>query len=182
MQRQAVHVWIYVASHDLSRRASELEGINLNLRVALIHNNDPQRVPILRENIRRVEHELGTKHEIQVTEISYQQEIEPHSKSVAFLRDIWYKALDLEWRKYIEAPLERGRWFREATTALYRRYWINNNSDVERWRRSSAIETVVTDKHVRAWDGFLETRADALIVFEDDAVFRDSSIAHSARY
>lgn len=43
------------------------------------------------------------------------------------------------------------------------------------WRRSSAIETVVTDKHIRAWAAFLETGADFLICFEDDAVFRSDS-------
>ena len=40
----------------------------------------------------------------------------------------------------------------------------------------SSIETVVTDKHIRAWSAFLETGRDFLIFFEDDAVFNDDSV------
>jgi GR25 family glycosyltransferase involved in LPS biosynthesis len=43
------------------------------------------------------------------------------------------------------------------------------------WKRNSFIETVVTDKHIRAWSAFLESDADFMICFEDDAVFKDDS-------
>lgn len=35
---------------------------------------------------------------------------------------------------------------------------------------------VVTDKHIRAWEAFLDMGGDFLICFEDDAVFRGDSI------
>lgn len=47
----------------------------------------------------------------------------------------------------------------------------------ERLPRNSAIELAVTDKHIRAWDRFLDSDADLLICFEDDAIFKESSAA-----
>jgi GR25 family glycosyltransferase involved in LPS biosynthesis len=44
------------------------------------------------------------------------------------------------------------------------------------WKRNSAVEMVVTDKHLRAWATFLDTSGDCLICFEDDAVFKSDSI------
>lgn len=47
----------------------------------------------------------------------------------------------------------------------------------ERLPRNSAIELAVTDKHIRAWDRFLDSDADLLICLEDDAIFKESSAA-----
>ncbi|MCJ7546066.1 MAG: hypothetical protein MUP30_04490, partial [Deltaproteobacteria bacterium] len=44
------------------------------------------------------------------------------------------------------------------------------------WNRHSFIETIVTDKHIRAWNTFIETGCDYLVCFEDDAIFMDDSI------
>lgn len=39
---------------------------------------------------------------------------------------------------------------------------------------------VLTDKHIRAWATFLDTDADFLLCFEDDAVFKDDSVQRLA--
>lgn len=36
----------------------------------------------------------------------------------------------------------------------------------------------MSDKHVRAWSAFLDTKADFIICFEDDAVFKENSISN----
>ena len=44
-----------------------------------------------------------------------------------------------------------------------------------RWKLQSATEISVTDKHIRLWDQFLDSSADFLVCFEDDALFKPES-------
>jgi GR25 family glycosyltransferase involved in LPS biosynthesis len=56
------------------------------------------------------------------------------------------------------------------------KWTVERDSTGASWPRNSAIEVTVTEKHIRAWGSFLDSGADFLICFEDDAVFRDDSV------
>jgi len=43
-------------------------------------------------------------------------------------------------------------------------------------KNNAFIETVLTDKHIRAWMQFMDSGADYLIIFEDDVIFKKDSI------
>lgn len=146
--------------------------IIMEICLALIHNNNPQRNAYIQPRLAELRTCLSRKFSATSLEVSFQPEIKPHGTPMAFLRDAIYLILDREWRRY---RLLRSRFLLSDAphflVGSFRKYSRTRGG----WRRSSAIEVVVTDKHIRAWAAFLETGADFLICFEDDAVFKDDS-------
>lgn len=116
--------------------------------------------------------------DVRLFEISFQSELRPHGTAMAFIRDLMYQWLDRDWKRYRGlAPI-----FFPRHIVSFMRYALKTKRYVSGggWLRSSAIEMMVTDKHIRAWSSFLETDGDYLICFEDDAVFKDDSIQRLA--
>jgi len=91
---------------------------------------------------------------------------------MAFFRDVVYQILDRDWLRYRHLPsfLPRHR-----ARLIYNNFNSGRYKENSGWRRSSAIEMAVTDKHIRAWAAFLDSGADYLICFEDDAMFQNNS-------
>ncbi len=88
-----------------------------------------------------------------------------------------YRKLDREWHRY--RLLKPCALLIDAAGFLkgsFVKYIVEPDRIGEPWQKRSAIEVMVTSKHVRAWGEFLDTDADFLICFEDDAVFRDDSV------
>lgn len=144
--------------------------------ISLIHNKNEERNCRIRPNIERLSKRLLDAFEVNCREFAYQPDLKLHPKMIAFLRECLYEVLDRRWRRYIDgrpkSVLKIARSLRKAAF-LYLR---SNCGEVDRRRRSSAIDAFVTSKHLRAWDACIESEADYLIVLEDDAVFRDDSI------
>jgi hypothetical protein len=152
----------------------------LRLCVALIHNNNEQRNALVRPNIDRLRAELSSLCSIETLEISYQTPIQPHGILLALRRDILKHRLEYEWRQYRQLESSVFRDFLGSIKSLEKKYLSRDTKSRDRWRRSSAIEVMVTDKHIRAWDRFLELDCDLLICLEDDAVFKPDSIEQFA--
>ena len=129
--------------------------------LALIHNHDVLRNAYIQVRLVELHDYLSSRFEVTSLEVAYQPAINPHSMPMAFFRHMLYQVLEFSWRRYRLIPALKGRTY----TLRSRRGW----------RRSSAIEMAVTDKHIRAWTLFLESGADFLVCFEDDAVFRNSN-------
>ena len=143
---------------------------SVSVSLALIHNNNPQRNAYIQPRLAALRTSLSRKFSATSLEVSFQSEIKSHSTPMAFLRDVIYQALDRDWLRYraLKPPLLP----RHVASFLRSSWKTRRYSGWRGWRRSSAIEVVVTDKHIRAWAAFLETGADFLICFEDDAVFQ----------
>ncbi len=145
--------------------------------IALIHNNNQLRNDYIRPHIETLLSAMEPHILVQTIEISYQPEIKPHSFLMAFLRDIIYENLGCRWRKY---RLLKTNKFLNTCSFIKKslvKYILNPSGAASRWKKSSAIEVMVTDKHIRAWMQFLDTGADYLIVFEDDVIFTDNCVA-----
>ena len=143
--------------------------------LALIHNNNQFRNDYIRPKIEDLTRNMDSHVLVKRIEVSYQSEIVPHSFFTAFMRDVIYQNLGCKWRRY---RLLKSRKFRSAVNffrASFVKYILNRNGAAIRWKRYSAIEVAVTDKHIRAWSHFLDSDSDYLIVFEDDVVFKDDS-------
>lgn len=147
----------------------------LSLLIGLIHNNNESRIGYVRPQIFKLVEEINGKVIADKFEISYQSEIVPHGFLIAVMRDFAYQYLGCKWRKYrLLKSLELHNqiiFFKN----LFVKYILNRNGFANRWKRNSAIEMMVTDKHIRAWSQFLDSDADYLIVFEDDVVFKEDS-------
>jgi len=149
--------------------------MHFSVCLALVHNNNKLRNDYIRPKIEALISSIEPHFLASKIEVSFQSEIKPHSLAMAFIRDVIYQNLDSKWRKY---RLLKSRKFRGAVNffrASIVKYMLNNNGIANRWKRNSAVEVAVTDKHIRAWSQFLDSGADYLIVFEDDAVFNDDS-------
>ena len=143
--------------------------------IALIHNNNLLRNTYIRPKIQNLTLGIQSPFTVSEFEVSYQGEIFPHNTSMAFIRDVIYQYLASKWRKYrLINSSELVHWV-NFLRASFVKYILNSNGMVNQWKRNSAIEVAVTDKHIRAWFHFLDSDADYLIVFEDDVVFKDDS-------
>jgi hypothetical protein len=96
-----------------------------------------------------------------------------HSGITAFIREVIRYKYDREYEIYklnrpLFLPLDIVRFLRNIT----HKYLYKSG---EKAKKLSAIEVVHSDQHVRAWTTFLQSDAEFLIVFEDDAIFKKNS-------
>ena len=145
--------------------------------VALIHNNNVLRNAYIRPHLKKLLGGMEPHIVAEKIEVSFQPEIRPHSTAMAFMRDLMYRKLNREWHRY--RLLRPRALLRDVVVFLkesYIKYVVERERIGDPWKESSAIEVMVTEKHLRAWGRFLDTDADFLICFEDDAVFKDDSV------
>ena len=152
----------------------------IKVAIALIHNNDKERLTYIKPKIDALITELQKEMSINFFEVNYQPELRPVSLKTAFFRDIMYWKLGREWNKYKKT---KNNFllidFQSIVRNSIKKYFFNKDI-AKRWSRACAIEMCVTDKHARAFYSALECRADYVICFEDDAIFVDDSIANVA--
>lgn len=149
----------------------------MSVCVALIHNNNMQRNAYIWPQLEKMVGSLEQYIVAEKIEVSFQPEIRPHSTAMAFMRDVMYRVLSREWHRYrLLKPLALLRDVVGFFKGSYIRYVVEREGIGEPWKKSSVIEVMVTEKHLRAWGRFLDTDADFLICFEDDAVFKEDSL------
>jgi hypothetical protein len=143
--------------------------------LALIHNNNDIRNNYLLPNLDALKSSPKLKFKVELLAISSQPEIVPHHSWLAILRSLIYEKLGREWSKYreISPPLILRSLFVFSWRSI-EKYLFEKSIGLV-WNRNSFIETIVTDKHIRAWNAFMETECEYLICFEDDAVFKEDS-------
>ena len=153
---------------------------NDTIALALIHNNNEERNARIRPSLSKLTAECEFISSL-VIDISYQSAVYPHSNRMAFTKDAMYKNLSRKWRRYrLDSTTWLPRDILRFTKKSIRRYIFDKKKDRETWKKLSPIEVAVTDKHIRAWSAFLDTDADYLLCFEDDAVFKQDSIPRLA--
>jgi hypothetical protein len=148
----------------------------LSVCLLLIHNNNAERNQVIKHGIISLANHIQQLYKTKIIEISYQPELRDHGTLLAFAGDLLYQYLGYKWAKYRLLPPSFSRTLCETLKHVFKRYVLDKNQSLTRWRRSSSIEVTVTDKHIRGWDAFLESGEEVLIVFEDDAIFNQNSI------
>ena len=146
---------------------------NINIGIGLVHNNNTLRNEILMPNIVHLKKILEKKYVVNLVDISQQPEVNNgHSFIQAIKRDYMYWKLNRQWSRYrrinqANVVLDALRLFR---TTLKK--YTKNSKKIQ---KTSFIETMVTDKHIRAWNSLAE-KNDYILIFEDDVIFEDNSI------
>lgn len=126
------------------------------LRVALIHNHDAGRLAHIRPALAG----LG---DATLTEVSEQPPLAAQTWPMLVWRKMLAWRLQRRWRAYREQP----QYFLPLDLLrLPRDIWRARD------RTKGQIEIYLSDKHTRAWRDFLGSNDNALLVLEDDAVFR----------
>jgi hypothetical protein len=142
--------------------------------IALIHNNHVKRNSYLLPLLEKLQATLSKQFDVTLIKTTYKPVIKPHTRSMAFLRDIIFQKLNRAWLRY---KLQKPPFLMRHILFLFK-FFIKTKRYAQgsSWLRSSAVEMVVADNHIRAWQIFLDMGGDFLICFEDDIVFRDDSI------
>jgi hypothetical protein len=152
--------------------------MRLKILTSLIHNNQIERVSYARSAITDLVSKVcsnGENIEMKLIEISYQPKVTPCSVLVSLYRDAMQRSLGQGWNKYTKAN-NGAIWslgtFLKATIIRY----VLNKPVRRAWQWRSTVEIFLASKHIRAWEVFLESDADYLLVFEDDIVFKSDSV------
>jgi hypothetical protein len=127
----------------------------LRLAIILIHNNTTVRNNQSYLQIRLLKEALGDRHEATVFEISYQ----PTSINITKQDFLRRQDLLLDLHKSWDA-------YRSLTHSIYTQLPANCTNITK-----ACIEIVLTDKHLRAWDRFIDGDYDWNLVMEDDIIF-----------
>ena len=148
----------------------------IGICVALIHNNNIERNRYLRPRLVELTNNIQKHFEVTQIEISKQPQVIPHSMPMAIFRSFIYEKLDRKWCRYRRIKPRNIFLVVLHFIAENIRKYIFKRDLGALWNRYSFIETILTDKHIQAWNTFIETGCDYLVCFEDDTVFMDDSI------
>lgn len=151
------------------------------MALAIVHNRNAARNASLLPRIAELADSLGREGPVLQFEAWAQPDVQPHAFPVALARDALLAQLQRDWARYRlhEVPA-RWRALRNVVKGA-RRAYLPIQEETRRAMRSMAIEAMVTDKHIRLWQRFLDSDMPSLIVFEDDAVFGEHSIQEIVR-
>jgi hypothetical protein len=138
-----------------------------NLHVSIIHNNETQRLAHLRPHVASMSDNLGPNWRVTKNEFFDQPPVKAHTFAKAYVRKAMNWLLGRRWALHRRMPEDRAIW------SL--RFLANDVRRVREWRRTGAIETILTAKHIAVWQAFLNSDGDYLIVMESDAVFSPDS-------
>jgi hypothetical protein len=141
------------------------------LTVALIHNHQSDRngrlVPALEQ--------LCASFDASLVMVSWQPSLRSHTLATRLRRDWRHYRLQLAWSRYRKFGLRHAI---GITRAFATKTLVGHLDTAHRARmcRISQIETLVTAKHIVAWQAFLESDATHLLCCEDDLVIKADSI------
>lgn len=148
----------------------------MKIALGLIHNNNNIKNDYLRSKLIELSKSLEIYGEVRYFEAGFQPEVTNQSKTVEIYRDIVNWALNRKWLRYrMIKPLFLAKDIIFLTYHFTIKYIISKVLLVK-WRKSSTIEMMSTDKHIRIWNACNEYNADFVFCFEDDTIFKDDSI------
>lgn len=145
----------------------------MKLCLGLIHNKNALRYRNIRPALNKLKDKLRSTFDVEIFEVYQQPEIISHSIKLIIFRKYLFWRIDRDWTQY---RMLRQRNIVLDFLVLIQRLILSLFNNTKEGRRS-AIDTYITDKHIRIWNKFLEKKGDFLICFEDDAEFNSTSIS-----
>lgn len=150
---------------------------SLRLCIGLVYY-DKTRYRHIRSGLNRLKRNLSGKFNIEIIEEGEQPKVVGHPISAVMVRKYRLWKLNREWIRYKNM---NPRNIVLDLLILARRLILTVINKDEECHRA-VIDSYVTDKHLRLWSRFLETKFDFLICFEDDAVFKEDSISRLKKF
>jgi hypothetical protein len=149
--------------------------------LATIHNNDTNRNGMLFPAVEGLRNALSARWPAVVTRVSYQPDPATIASGPLLMRNALAEGAALrDMARYYERSHEPVREIARAAAYFVKAVlglggWRQSSDKQRREKRRVLVESVLSDKHIRCWAAFLESDSQYLIVFEDDAIFRDDS-------
>jgi hypothetical protein len=148
--------------------------MSINIGIGLISNNNKLRNEVLMPNIAQLKIKLEERYIVNLVNISQQPEVDDgHTLIQAIKRDYVYWKLNRQWNEY--KLRNNNNIILDALRLLKTTLRKYNSTTIRKSKQTSFIETIVTDKHIRAWSTLAENN-DYILIFEDDVIFQDHSI------
>lgn len=145
------------------------------LYIALIHNQEPNRIVTARQSASILNQVAGAVH--QAYEIWWQpQHLQALQIYKLVVSDAQFCYLLANWSKYLGRKY--FRWFAAIKFFITHRfadYFARTRLKARRRRR--AIEILLTAKHIQAWESFLQSDARYLAVMESDVALSECTKA-----
>lgn len=151
--------------------------MTVKIILALVHNDNEQRNAYVRSRLLDLSALLSKHFEITQIEVSYQSHLTPHGIRLCLFREFIYHRLMNEF--YIYHSLGGRSNLEEAVgfvRHIFRRYFFNAGKELALWQRKSAIEMLLTDKHISVWRQFLDSKYDLLLCCEDDVIIDEKGM------
>lgn len=140
----------------------------LKICLALIHNQDTQRLSYIRPKLKILSKELSSKFEVEIFEVFQQPQIKSMAKYLNLTVRYIYWRINREFEDYKK---NKSRNIIFDFLILIARFFLSRQD------QRYVIEAYIADKHIRAWSHFLERNSQFLICFEDDVIFKRDSIS-----
>jgi hypothetical protein len=142
------------------------------IKICLLHNNEKDRLNYIRPKIDSLVSEISKKHLVSFDEISEQNEKDINIFEL-ISRDIFSFKLQRKYKKYIH---KNNKLFMYDFLVFIFRLFKQLIFNTKKYRGKRKIEMIVSEKHVQAYLKSIEYDADFLIIFENDAIFKENSI------
>jgi hypothetical protein len=144
---------------------------NIKIGIGFVHNNNALRNPIVLNNLKLLESKLTEVCDVEFVEASYQPQIQKYTMFLALKRSFLNWNLSRYWSKYLEINKDF------LVSFIY--FFMSISSTLLkkniRLKENSFVEMAVTNKHIMLWMNLIKDN-DFIIIFEDDAVFKENSI------
>lgn len=146
--------------------------------LALITHDDAQRNAYVRPRFAALADQLSGGCAVEALEVAWQPEVEPLGRATMLRRAAMYWHLERSWQRYrgLETPALAPDLARLARRGAADGFGAARDARC----RIAAIQMLTADKHLRVWDRFVDSGADALICLENDVVFRADSASRLA--
>lgn len=145
-------------------------GSMKSILITLVHYNNVERTKTARKVIRDLADLIGDQFNVAISEVSYQPASSPVSIAVARQKALLFRKVVRQWDTYMgnDQPL----WWAEMYYFLAHmvRHHVFAPYMTKNRRLQIAQELSITNKHLMAWNCFLESGKDLLLVFEDDVI------------
>ena len=147
------------------------------IMLALVHNKDSKRLIQILPKLKKLNSALRREgYRVELFESSWQPSLQSVKLGVGIYREWMYWKLKREWNRY---KFVKNRFLPYDLLRLIIKLLYKNPSKInsKKWLINSAIEMFVSNKHLFIFDLAIEKKVDYLIVFEDDAIFKNDSIS-----
>lgn len=126
--------------------------------------------------LKNLRNSISRSFQTRFVEVSNQPEIVPLEFSLAAFREFLYWRLSRRWKHYcLTQTLPFCLDIAKPLKHILKRYVFTTNANRTKMLKHGFIETIVTAKHIRVWEDFIQGGEDLLICFEDDVIFKDNS-------
>jgi len=135
--------------------------------IAVIHNNEPDRLQYLLPKLNNIVNNRGN---VDLILWGRQPDFTKPALSHLLLKHLNYVRTKFKWNFYLEKRLSSTEIINRELRHIF--HVLRQSERRKRFIHNSRLEDLVTEKHFEVFKKFLDSKASNLIVLENDAIFK----------